>query len=92
MEPIVYMCREQVNSSNADAVTNELIQLIKEKRDIIIDMKNTTYISSVAFRTFTIAQKALKACSNCDITFINLNDYIRKTFNIVGMSTVFKIE
>ena len=58
MVPIVYFCREKIMSINSDDVTNDLLMLIREKRDIIIDMRNTVYISSAALRCFLIAKYA----------------------------------
>lgn len=92
MEPIVYFCREKIMSINADDVTNDLLMLIREKRDIIIDMKNTVYISSAALRCFLIAKKALKTCADCSLTFINVSDYIKQTFEVTGFKDYFKIE
>lgn len=92
MEPLIYSCPEVVNSTNADKVTNELITLIRNKRDIIIDLGNTRYISSAGLRSFFITQKALNACSNCSLTLRNPDNYVMQTLQLTGVEKIFKIE
>ena len=92
MEPLIYYCPEVVNTTNADKVTNELIALIRNKRDIVIDLSNTHYISSAGLRAFFLSQKALNACTDCSLTLRNPDNYVKQTLQITGIEKFFKIE
>lgn len=77
-------------SSSAD-LEKELNMALEEDTDIVIDMSDTVYISSVILRALLKAQKAVNKMSKSMI-ITNVNDIVMEVFDITGFSGIFTFE
>lgn len=77
-------------SSSAD-LEKELNMALEEDTDIVIDMSDTVYISSVILRALLKAQKAVNKMSK-SMVITNVNDIVMEVFDITGFSGIFTFE
>lgn len=75
------------------ATSPELEQFIAENIDgvteLILDLKDTSYISSAGLRVLLVAQKKMNEQGTMKV--VNVNDYIREIFEVTGFSDILTI-
>lgn len=92
MEEKIIMSEARIDASGApklEAVIKE--SLAKGENKIVIDMSNTTYISSVGFRVFIATQKTLRGTDGYMI-LRNVSPKMMELFEITGTAGVLTIE
>ncbi|MCK4906806.1 MAG: STAS domain-containing protein [Spirochaetes bacterium] len=62
--------------------------LAKKSYNIIIDMKKTNYISSAGWGIFIALIRNIRE-SNGDLVFVNVNEEVRGSFNMLELSSKF---
>ncbi len=91
MEEKVYMSPERVDARNAGQIEKELRELIDSGvTELIFDMKNTLYISSMGLRVFLSIQKKMNGHGNFTIT--NVPDTVREILDVTGFSGLLVIK
>ena len=80
---------DAVNAPKLDAQLKELLAAGEE--EIIVNMEETTYISSVGLRAFASAQKKINKTSG-SMVLVHVQPCIREIFEITGFGGVLTIE
>ena len=79
----------RIDSITSNEFKEEVFSVIKERPNIIVDFKETEYISSSGLRVFLSAKKELG--ENGNISIINCNPSILEVFEMTGFSQMFDI-
>ncbi len=81
----------RLDATNADSFDQKLTDLIEENpSDILIDLSELTYISSIGLRGIIAAAKKLQQL-NRELTLCAPLDHIKEIFNIAGFNQILKI-
>lgn len=80
---------DAVNAPKLDAQLKELLAAGEE--EIVVNMEETTYISSVGLRAFASAQKKINKTSG-SMVLVHVQPCIREIFEITGFGGVLTIE
>ena len=83
---------KKIDAATAPKLDAKLKELIKEgEQELIVDMDDTTYISSVGLRAFVSAQKKLNK-SGGSMVLTNVKPSIIEIFEVTGFAGVLTIE
>ncbi len=92
MEEIVYRTEKRIDTKTAPHFAKDLEDFAAQgKFDIVIDMSETEYISSVGLRAFLSMQKKVNA-NNGKMIIKNVQDGVREVFDITGFSGLLTVE
>ncbi|MDR1194738.1 MAG: STAS domain-containing protein [Peptococcaceae bacterium] len=80
----------RVDSNTADAVREDIFAAIQPDADLILDFKETAYISSAGLRVVLTAQKKMKALG-LELSLRNVKQQILEIFELTGLAGVIKI-
>jgi len=83
----------QIDSLNADSISDELSKCISGKKNIKIalDCSALNYISSTGLRVFIMFGKNITQIQSSLVLFFEENTNIHKLFSISGLDNVFKM-
>ena len=85
-EPITITTEKKIDAVSAPGLGEQLNEILDGGADyLIIDMKNTVYISSVGLRVFLAAQKKIKARKG-SMVLIHVSPQVIEVFDITGFS------
>ena len=91
-EQVVYKTAKKIDISTGDQLTADLNALAdKGKYELIIDMSDTVYISSVGLRALLNMQKKVNSHEGTMI-IRNACEMVRKVFEVTGFDKLFTIE
>lgn len=83
---------KKIDASSAPKLDKQLKDLLAAGEDeLIIDMEETTYISSVGLRAFVSAQKKLNKTGG-SMTLTKVKSCIMEIFEVTGFAGVLTIE
>ncbi len=93
---VVHLTPPRIDSSNADDLQKELMNILQEqssgdKGRVIVDMKETTYISSAGLRVMLSAYKKMKA-AGIPFVLTNVCSGVLDVFDVTGMSGFLPME
>ncbi|MCR5637378.1 MAG: STAS domain-containing protein [Lachnospiraceae bacterium] len=92
MEEIVYKTEKRIDTKTAPKFAEALENFAAEgKFNLVIDMTETEYISSVGLRAFLSMQKKVNA-NNGKMLIRNVQDGVREVFDITGFSGLLTVE
>ncbi len=81
-----------IDTIASEELKKELYSLpIKENQEIIIDLTDVDFIGSTAIGRILLFYKKVKD-KNIKISFQNLNEDIRKLFEVIGLDQLFVIK
>ncbi len=90
-EHTVVALRGRLDTTQADAVEKEVVEILDQKHShIIFDCKEMDYISSSGLRIFLIAQKRMMATGG-QLKLCSLQAGIQEIFDMSGFSMIFSI-
>jgi anti-sigma B factor antagonist len=82
----------RIDSYTAPEVEEALNQLIEKGQfNIVFDMKDVTFISSAGWWALIRIQKEVKKMNRGELVLVKLDDRIRESMDLVGISPYFKI-
>lgn len=85
-KPITIATEKKIDAVSAPKLGEKLEELLNEGEDnLIIDMAETTYISSVGLRVFLSAQKKIRA-SQGSMILMHVKSQVMEVFDITGFS------
>ena len=91
-ESVIYKTEKRIDIKTAPKLSSDLKQLADEgKYDVVIDMSETTYISSVGLRALLTMQKAVNA-NNGSMLIRGACDSVREIFDVTGFSGFLNLE
>ncbi|WP_244834733.1 STAS domain-containing protein [Clostridium sp. BJN0001] len=79
----------KLDSNCSNEVTEKILDTVRENPNIVIDMKNCTYLSSAGLRTLLTIGKTIKLKSGY-MSIINLVDDVKEIMEMTGFSSIFK--
>jgi anti-anti-sigma factor len=80
----------RIDSSTAPQIKEAINALIDDNHyNLIVDLKNVSFISSSGILTFIGAQKSLIQKTRGEIVFINVSDLVFSSFELAGLDTIF---
>ncbi len=83
---------KKIDASSAPKLDKRLKELLEQGEDeLVIDMGETTYISSVGLRAFVSAQKKLNKVGG-SMTLTQVKPCIMEIFEVTGFAGVLTIE
>ena len=82
---------KRLDISSSPDLEKELNSALEENTDIVIDMSDTVYISSVALRVLLKTQKAVNKTNN-SLVITNVSEIVMEVFDITGFSGIFTFE
>ncbi|MDO4294709.1 MAG: STAS domain-containing protein [bacterium] len=83
---------KRLDAVQAPILKTELMKLLDEGHDnLVIDMKNTTYVSSVGLRAFLAAQKRINEKKG-SMVLKNVSQQVMEVFDITGFSGLLTFE
>lgn len=83
---------KRLDAVQAPLLKTELTKLLDEGHDnLVIDMKNTTYVSSVGLRVFLTAQKRINEKKG-SMVLKNVSQQVMEVFDITGFSGLLTFE
>ncbi len=93
---LVYSTPQRIDSSNAGELQNDLSGILTDNQPgegdrVVIDMSETTYISSAGLRVILSAYKKMKA-SGVGFTLTNVCAGVLDVFDVTGMSGFLPME
>ncbi|MCR4938409.1 MAG: STAS domain-containing protein [Lachnospiraceae bacterium] len=91
-ESVIYKTEKRIDIKTAPKLSADLKQLADEgKYDVVIDMSETSYISSVGLRALLTMQKAVNA-NNGSMLIRGACDSVREIFDVTGFSGFLNLE
>jgi len=82
----------RIDSYTAPAVEEALNELIeKGQYNIIFDMSDVNFISSAGWWALIRVQKEVKKMNRGELVFVNLEERIQESMDLVGITPYFKI-
>lgn len=83
---------KKIDASSAPKLDAKLKELLASgETEIVIDMEDTTYISSVGLRAFASAQKKINKTSG-SMVLIHVKPCIMEIFEVTGFAGVLTVE
>ncbi len=80
----------RLDGITAPEFQEELFAALKERPNLVVDLKETEYISSSGLRAFLAAKKEIRNIGAFSI--VNANDDIMEVFEMTGFDAIFHIE
>lgn len=80
----------RIDASNSGEFEETLLPLVSDSSNLIIDLKETEYISSSGLRVFLTARK--QAGDRTAFSIVNAGSNILEVFELTGFTDLFKIE
>ncbi|MEJ2229909.1 MAG: STAS domain-containing protein [Nitrospirales bacterium] len=89
---IILSLKGRLDASTSKVVEESLLNKINntQERLFVVDFKQLDYISSAGLRVLLVAAKILKS-KNGKIVLANLNDHLKRIFEITGFREIFPI-
>lgn len=92
MGAVIVKTDKRLDISHAPKLEKELMDLIDAgETEILLDMADTTYISSVALRALLKAKKGLKAVGG-NLILRNVTDSVMEVFDVTNFTSVLTFE
>lgn len=92
MGAVIVKTDKRLDISHAPKLEKELMDLIDAgETEILLDMADTTYISSVALRVLLKAKKGLKAVGG-NLILRNVTDSVMEVFDVTNFTSVLTFE
>lgn len=92
MGAVIVKTDKRLDISHAPKLEKDLMDLIDAgETEILLDMADTTYISSVALRALLKAKKALKAVGG-NLVLRNVTDSVMEVFDVTNFTSVLTFE
>ena len=89
---VTYKTPVRITQENSEKVLGDLLEIIDKNLDVVLDMTETVYISSVALRLILIISKSLQSKRLNVLTILNSNDTIKSTIEMVGYDNFVEIK
>ena len=81
--------QERIDGLTVPDMQDQLLGLIDDgQKNILIDLSQVNYVSSVGFRLFLILQKKVKPLGG-NLVLVQLQDAIKKLFDLSGFTALF---
>ncbi len=80
----------KIDATNSDEFANSLLELLKEKENIIVNFKDIDYISSAGLRSVLIVAKQTQA-KNGKFILCEMKDHIFDIFKITGFTQMLTV-
>jgi len=84
---MIYRAPKKISEKECEKISNEFDIILEEGNDIIIDLKETEYISSAGIRVFIMNLKNFRA-KGYDFSIVNPNQNIIEIFKITGLLNI----
>ncbi len=82
----------RIDSYTAPEVEEALNQLIeKGQYNIIFDMRDVTFVSSAGWWALIRIQKEVKKMNRGELVLVKIDERIKESMDLVGISTYFKV-
>lgn len=82
----------KINAANASELEKQLKEALEAgENQLVINMEDTTYLSSVGLRVFASAQKKVNAAKGT-MTLIHVGEQVLEIFEVTGFVGVLTIE
>lgn len=85
----VVVVKDRIDGLSVPVMQDQLEQLIDSgEKNLLFDLSQVNYVSSVGFRLFLILQKKLKP-QNGVLVLMNVQSAIKKLFDLSGFTSLF---
>ena len=81
---ITYVTAEKLSAAGADKFSKDMEDLIKKGDDILLNLKNTLYITSVCIRTLLTTYKKLHK-QGLKLKATNLTPFVQEVFEMTNL-------
>lgn len=82
----------KINAANASELEKQLKEALEAgENQLVINMEDTTYLSSVGLRVFASTQKKINAADGT-MTLIHVSEQVLEIFEVTGFVGVLTIE
>ncbi len=87
-----YVTDTKLTIKNIDKFTNDIFTFVDNGEELVLDMHQTKYISSIVLRTLLSAAKVLKAKHLPNVKVINVTPEVRDIFEMTGFVGILDIK
>ena len=81
---VVYTMPKKIYEHSYKKILIDITNIINENKNLVLDMKNTIFISSSGIRVLIMALKTLRA-KDKNLKIINTNQYIDQILEVTGL-------
>ena len=81
----------RIDSATAPDIEKVLNELVEEKKTIIIDMSDITFVSSAGWWAVIRAYKEMQKQGKGEIVLANLSENVRSSMDLIGILPYFPI-
>ncbi len=83
----------KIDAATAPELDKQLKQYLAEgEKELIVNMEDTIYISSVGLRVFVSVQKKIRAAKEGSMVLRHVSPQIMEIFEVTGFSSVLNFE
>ena len=87
---MIYRAGNRIDTNSCQKLSDDLAKILADGEDVILDLAETTYISSAGLRSILIALKTFRA-KGYDFSVINPNDFVMAIFKTTGLTNILLI-
>ena len=87
---MIYRAGNRIDTNSCQKLSDDLAKILANGEDVILDLAETTYISSAGLRSILIALKTFRA-KGYDFSVINPNDFVMSIFKTTGLTNILLI-
>ncbi|MDR1292731.1 MAG: STAS domain-containing protein [Clostridiales Family XIII bacterium] len=81
----------RIDTNTSSTLEAEITKALQSSRDLVLDFADVDHVSSAGFRVLLIGQK-MSVSKQSSMKIINVSDYVRALFDMVGLLKVLIIE
>lgn len=87
---MIYKTGARIDTNNCQKLSEDLAKILESGEDVILDLKETNYISSAGLRSILIGLKTFRA-KGYDFSVVNPNEFVMQIFKVTGLENVLLI-
>lgn len=87
---IILKIQGRIYTKTAPPLAKSIDNLLGKSKNIIVDFKDVTYMSSAGLRILLRAQKGMK--NGCTLKVINVNEDVMSIFDMTGFKEILDVE
>ena len=87
---MIYRAGNRIDTNSCQKLSDDLAKILADGEDVILDLRDTQYISSAGLRSILIGMKTFRA-KGYDFSVINPNEFVMRIFKTTGLTNILLI-